>query len=267
MAYRRRTASSPVAPIVGGIVLLLVVVGVAWFFLRPVEPLVDEWAPSALDRGEEAPPGAMAPDADDPEPLDLPPLSASDDFVRQVVARLSAHPELARWLVSDALVERFVGFVLDLAGGFHPAEHAPFLRPAEPFQVETVGGRQVMAEASHRRYDPMVAVIQSLDVDGSVRLFRQLRPLIDEAWAARGAPGSFDDALALALRNLRDVPLPEGRVEVVQDEGVWVFADPEFERLRGAAKALLRTGPENARRLQARGAEFEARLGLAPPAD
>ena len=100
--------------------------------------------------------------------------------------------------MTDRLVDRFVGTVVDLAGGFYPGEHLPFLRPDQPFTTRTEGGRLVVAPESHRRYDLLTAVIVSVDVEGSVRLYRQLRPLVEEAWANRGLPGDPDEALALS---------------------------------------------------------------------
>jgi hypothetical protein len=260
LAYRRRTASSPVGPILAGVVLLLLVVAGAWFFLRPVEPLVDDWAPSALEGARDQVPGdePAAPEA--VEPLDLPELDRSDELVRRLVSGLSAHPQLARWLVTDALVERFVGTVLDLAGGFHPAEHVPFLRPEAPFSARAEGGRTVIAPEAYARYDLLAAVVQSLDADGTVRLFRQLRPLVDEAWERKGSPGDFNEALRMAVGNLLEVRVPDTAPEVVEEEGVWIFRDAELEARRGAAKALIRMGPGNAARVQGKLREMEARL-------
>jgi len=250
-AYTRRNPSGPpVVPIVLVLVMLLVVGGAAWLWLRSGADRPSDWSPSDFDTAdatvEPEPPSTPG----DPPPLDLPELEASDEFVRRLVAGLSAHPRLAAWLATDALIQRFVGTVVDLAGGFHPAEHVPFLRPEAPFSVRETGGRTVIAESSYARYDLHAAVVQSLDTQGTVRLFRQLRPLIDEAWAERGLPGTFDDALELAFQNLLAVQVPAEPPEVIDVEGVWIFAEPELENRRGAAKALIRMGPDNARRVQ-----------------
>lgn len=262
LAWTRRSPSSPfpTGAVLGAMVALAVVALGLWFVLRPSPEMVDDWAPSAFDREDVEAPAVDAVEFETFEPLDLPALSASDEAVRRLLATLSAHPEWARWLVTDDLIRRFVGVVVDLAGSFHPAEHVPFLRPEAAFTVSAEGSRTVMSEASMRRYDLHVAVLQSLDVEGSIRLYRQLRPLIDEAYADLGVPGDFDDALTLAFRNVREVRLPPEPWTLVQDEGVWLFSDPEIEGLRGAAKGLLRMGPDNARRVQERLGLFERRL-------
>ncbi|TVP47543.1 MAG: DUF3014 domain-containing protein [Gemmatimonadales bacterium] len=262
---RRNTSEPPVVPIVLAIVMLLLVGGAAWFWLRSDVDRPTDWSPSDFATTDAEPEAEPPPPSGDPPPLDLPELETSDEFIRRLVSGLSAHPRLAAWLATDALIQRFVGTVVDLAGGFHPAEHVPFLRPESPFSVRESGGRTVIAEASYARYDLHAAVIQSLDTDGSVRLFRQLRPLIDEAWAERGLPGTFDDALELAIDNLLAVRVPTDPPEVVEVEGVWMFADPELESRRGAAKALLRMGPDNARRIQEKLRDVQVRLPPPPP--
>lgn len=264
--YRRRDPSGPpLAPLALVVVVALLVGVAAWFFLRTGEPDPSDWAPSAFDTA--GAPAEVDPAADRTRvpPLDLPELEASDEFVRRLVSGLSSHPRLAAWLVTDDLVHRFVGLVVDLAGGFHPAEHAPFLRPDEPFTVEERGGQTVIAEASYRRYDLLAAVVQSLDTEGTVRLFRQLRPLVDEAYAERGLPGTFDDALELAFRNMLAVEIPAGPLEVRAEEGHYVFRDAELEARRGAAKALLRMGPENARRVQQKLRDVQVLLPRSSP--
>jgi hypothetical protein len=265
-AYRRRDpAGPPLVPLalVGAVTLL---VGIAaWFLMRSGEPEPSDWAPSPFDTA--GAPAEVDPTADraDVPPLDLPELEASDEFVRRLVSGLSSHPRLAAWLVTDDLIQRFVGTVVDLAGGFHPAEHVPFLRPDEPFTVETRGGRTVISDASYRRYDLLAAVVQSLDTEGTVRLFRQLRPLVDEAYAQRGLPGDFDDALELAFRNMLAVEIPDGPLEVRAEEGLYLFRDAELEARRGAAKALLRMGPDNARRVQQKLRDVQVRLPRSSP--
>jgi hypothetical protein len=261
VAYRRRssTSSGPsVVPIAGAfLVVLAVIAGAVWWFTRSAEDS-GEPTPSSFDAADTT--GMSSRDREPPPPLDLPELDASDAFVRRMVATLSSHPDFARFLVPDRLVNRFVRTVADLAGGFYPAEHVPHLRPDAPFAVREEGGRTVIDPASYRRYDPLASTFASLDPAGTVRLFRQMRPLIDEAWNDLGAPGDFDEALRLALGNLRAVQVPAGSVEVVRNEAVWSFADPELEARRGAAKALIRTGPDNARRIQAQLEALEREL-------
>lgn len=197
----------------------------------------------------------------EPEPSELPELEESDGIIRQLVGRLSAHPQLAQWLANENLVRRFVLVVVDLAGRSNPAANVPFLRPQREFEVRAEGDVLTMAPASHRRYDLLVTVFESLDTEGTVETYHRLDPLIQEAYAELGiGEPTFHQMLMVALRNLQEVQLPEEPPELVDADGIYVFRDPERENLRGAEKALIRMGPENARRVQEKAADLAAEL-------
>ena len=260
---RRRRSQPPIAAIAGGAALLVFVVAGIWLWFQR-DAGVEDPAPEPGAPVAEAP----GPEFDDPDvpPLDLPELSASDEFVRGLVERLSQHPQLARWLVTDNLVERFVSVVVDLAGNQNPAANVRFMAPEAPFQSQVVQGERRIDPDSYRRYDLLAATFASLDTEGTVRLYRQLRPLIEEAWDDLGVSEfTFDEALALAIRNLLDAEIREDppRVELV--EGVYEFSDPTLENRRGAEKALLRMGPDNTRRIQGKVRELGRALGMQLP--
>lgn len=241
---------------------LLVVAGIVWLWQGTGD--------GAGDPGD-AVPAASLPDDSLPlaqrelPPLDLPELPASDAFVRDLVAGLSSQPQLARWLVTDDLIQRFVGVVVDLAGSSNPSSHVPFMVPEGTFAAVPSDGGMVIAPETWRRYNLISDTFVSLDTERSVELYLQLRPLVEEAYAQLGIPDySFDDLLAMAIQNVQDIQVPEEPLEVVGADGVYVFADPEVEARRGAEKALLRMGPANARRIQEKMGAFGRELGLTP---
>src|SRR5688572_5359066 len=60
----------------------------------------------------------------------LPPVAQSDTYLRRVVALLSQHPTLVRWLASDALLQRTALAVEQAGDGRSPSVHFQFARPA-----------------------------------------------------------------------------------------------------------------------------------------
>ncbi|MCZ7652098.1 MAG: DUF3014 domain-containing protein [Thermoanaerobaculia bacterium] len=236
------------------VALLIAVVGVGWWVLRrqpaaAPAPAADAAAAAAIAPAEESELSAE-PVAADP-PLALPALGASDALMRQLVAGLSAHPQLVAWLAPEELVRRFVAAVVSVAEGESPAGHVRFLAPAAPFAVAARGGRTFLDPAGYRRYDLLAEVFVSLDTEGTARLYRQLRPLCDEALRELGYPGGrFDDFLARAIGRMLRVPPLERAPELEPRVVSHAFADPELEALSPADKHLLRFGPDNARRVQ-----------------
>lgn len=248
---RRRRSEGPALAIllVVGIAVFLSVVG--WLWLRSREtpapttapPTAFEEEPTELDPG--------------PETLDLPELGSSDDFIRSLVAGVSAYPELASWLVTDELVRRFVGVVVDLAGGLSPRSRLEFLIPEEEFEVLEIGEITVIDPEGYRRYDLLTETFVSLDTQGAAQIYHHLYPLLDETYAELGIPDqSFDDAVTLAIGNLLTVEVPEVPLELQPNEAIYEFRDLGLEMRSPAEKHLIRMGPENARQFQAKLSEL-----------
>lgn len=257
---RRRRSSSPLPRILAAVAIILVLVGLGWLWYQSRED--PEPPPTAPTVEEPTPEPAEEPDV---PPLELPELSASDEFVRTLVARLSEHPQLAQWLANDELIHRFVMVVVDLAGGSNPAANVEFMVPDESFSVRESDGRLYIAPESHARFNLLAATFASLDTEGTVQLYRQLRPLIIESYEELGIPDyTFDEMLEMALRNLLAVEVPDEPVEVVAHEELYDFQDPELEARGGAEKALHRMGPENTRLIQAKLEELARELGIQP---
>jgi hypothetical protein len=195
-------------------------------------------------------------------------LATSDIVVRELVSEISANPKLAAWLVNDDLVRRFVASADNIASGISPQAHLDFLRPREGFEVDQRrNGVLVIENGSYARYDFVAQVVSSLDTEGMVTLYRELEPLIDEAYAEIGpANAKFDDRLDRAFDLLLAVPVLEGPAQVEQLVVTYAWADDKLEALSGAQRHFLRMGPENVSLIQGKLREFRAALA-APPAD
>lgn len=257
MAYsrrgRRQSSQSRLFGTVAAIVLLLVVGGGVWWWLARDRPAAPEDLPVATEPSPDTDPTRPGMGVDE----ERPDLDASDEWVRGLVQRLSQHPRLAEWLATDELIRRFVVVVVDMAGNSNPAANVAHMRPAAGFQARQEDGRFVIAPESHRRYDVMAAAFASLDTEGTMEAYRRLYPLMEEAYEELGIPDhSFHDMLRMALQNLRAAHVPDEPVELVGEEGIYVFRDAEMEQLRGLEKVMIRLGPANARQVQAKADEL-----------
>lgn len=258
---RRRSSVPPVAW-VGIAVLVLSGVVAWWLWLRSPEPAPQ---PAPVVAGDSAARTLAE------EPFVIPSLNASDAAVRTLVEGVSAHPQLAAWLVPDDLIRRFVEAVVDISRGSSPLPAMEVLIPPEPFSVDEVGDRLVVDPRSQERFDLLAQVVASIDPQAAARVYRQLLPLFREAYQEMGmADGSFEEVLDRAIDNLLAVRVPEGPLEVQAAIGRYVYVDRSLEDLTPAAKHLLRMGPENARLVQEKLAEIRGALDLsgeATPSD
>jgi Protein of unknown function (DUF3014) len=191
-----------------------------------------------------------------PLPSGVPALDASDSFVRELAKGLSTHPQLALWLAAHDLVRTLTVVIENVANGQTPRVHLGFLSPKEPFAVLQKQGRLVIDPRSYARYDDLVDGLASLDSDGCVTLYRRLEPLFDAAYRDLGYPeGGFRSALGRALAMLEAAPTLDGDVgvsAVKRARVVYEYEDRRVESLTAAQKQLVRLGPRNVRKVQAK---------------
>lgn len=243
----------------GAGILALLVAGGAWLLLR--SPDGSGASDAARSVGDTA---AVAGSANGDTAIQLPALEASDSLVREMGEGLSPRDGWSAWLATEGLVRRFVRTVVSIGAGRSPTSELGFLEPDEEFRVRRSGDTTVIDPASYGRYDAVEEVLVSLEPGRTARLYRQLRPLFQEAYRELGyRQGSFDVALARAVETLLAVPVPNPPIRVVPSGGTaWEFADPELEALSPAQKHLLRMGPESARRVQGKLRELADALEL-----
>ena len=243
-------------------VAVVILVVVAFFFFRQGKPLAPPEA------SEAAPPAAAEPgDAGESEQDliigEVPLLVDSDAWLRQILAQISSHPQLAEWLVTPELIRGFVVVVDNVAEGVSPRKHLEMAIPDESFGVDESDGRIYVDPATHHRFDLLVDVIDSLDTAGTAELYRAIRPLCQQAYQDLGYPGDdFDAILRRAVQRLLATPVVDGPVELERKVTAYQFADPALEELSPAAKQFLRLGPENLTQLQAKVRALSRAIGL-----
>ncbi len=246
-------------PAAWAVAVIGLVVSFAFVVFRGPKP---QATPSPSSTATAAPSPAAEPSPAPAPPL--PPLDASDAFVRKVAEGLSAHPELTRWLAQTALVRALTGVVANVAEGETPRPHLGFLAPQRGFRAAGRPGRLTVPDPeSFADYDLFGDTVASVDVSAAVGAYRMLGPLFDAAYQDLGHPaGGFPQALERAIRALLAVPvLPEGVALAPHTVG-FRYADPKLEALTPAQKQFLRTGPRNVRLVQ--GKLRELAVALAP---
>jgi hypothetical protein len=217
-----------------------------------------------------APLAATSPAAASPMPSPgerLPPLDESDAFVRQLVAGLSAHPELARWLAGTGLVRTLTAVVANVADGETPRPHLETLAPRQRFRAARRPARLIVPDpVGFSGYDLFGDAVASVDASGAAAAYRSLAPLFEAAYVDLGHPeGGFPGALDRAIRALLAAPVLRDDVELVPHAVGFKYADPKLEGLTPAQKQFLRIGPRNVRLVQGKLRELAAALVPATP--
>jgi len=235
------------------VVIVLIAAGAAWYFLRP-EPEDTTPVTSPEPTVEEV--------QEEVEAIEVE-LSKSDDLVRGLVLELSSRPEVARWLLTDNLIRRFVAAVDLIANGRSPKAPIDFIELSGSFQASEEGGQEFINPKSYKRYERVAGIIDSLDTAGFVTLYKKLRLPIQEAYRDLGYPeGDFNATFKDAIMSLIETPVVEDRILLDKDVLTYRMQNPELEDLTPAQKHLLRMGPDNMRTVQAKLRDIAQKLGF-----
>ncbi len=190
-------------------------------------------------------------------------LDSSDVVARKLAKELSSHPQLAIWLMNEDLIRRFTAVVDNIANGLSPRSHIEFLAPKGKFQLIEKDGRFYINPASYKRYNLVGDVFASLDSEGCVKFYNQLKPLFQKAYRELGYPTQdFQETLFKSIIELLKTPIIEGEILLKKKVITYEMVDPKLEQLSRAQKHLIRMGPENVRKIHMKLREIALALGI-----
>jgi hypothetical protein len=218
-------------------------------------PIVPPLPPEPITPEPEISPPVVV-QAPEPEPLDL-----SDGAVKTKLISLSDYDAFARLLIDDSVLQRFVVTTTSLADETISPSHRVLNNPEKPFRTYKQADKDWIDPASYKRYTPYVDVFDSLETESLLGLYQEYKPAIEEIFAEISGPDDdFNEKLIDAIDILLDTPEVPVPVEVFTDSVMFKFADPQLEELAAPQKQLLRTGPENMRRIKAKLREVKQAL-------
>jgi hypothetical protein len=247
------------------VIVVLIAAGAAVYYFYLMPPSPEETSESRIRQRSAAEREQQEAWESEIEPIEVE-LDKSDELVRKLVGELSSHPGLARWLVTDDLIRKFVSIVDVIATGGNPTRDMKSIKLTGDFQVGEEEGRTFMDPKSCLRYNRIADIIASLDAEGSVKLYRQLRLPIRLAYRELGYPEEdFNETLKKAVLELLETPIVDHRIYLERAVITYTFADPELESLNPAQKNLIRMGPDNMRKIQAKLREIAQALGIQLP--
>jgi len=186
---------------------------------------------------------------------ELPPvkLDKSDDLVRELAQGLSSQPNFGAWLKTKDLIRKFTAAVDNIANGLSPRLQIEFFTQAEDLKVIKKDRKFYVNPASYERYNLVVDVFDSLNVEECVTFYKKFKPLIQEAYRDLGYPKEdFDQTLFRAIVELLKTPVVRGDILVEKKIVTYMMVDQKLESLSEAQKHLLRMGPENVEIVQAK---------------
>jgi len=258
--------------IIVGILLIVILAVVFWpsedepeTVINP-EPEVTEPEVTPSEEPEIFEPSQPAPtveldEKDEVEPLPEPvepdpePLDTSDPAVKASLIESSSADEetVNRMLVNEGLIQRFVVSVTNLANDEMAPNHQLLTPPEQNFRVYSQAGKQWIDAASYKRYTPYVDMLESFNNEALLNIYGIYKEDIQAKFSEIGNPNEdFNEVLLKAIDQLLDTPEVPVPVEVYTDSVAYKYADERLENLNEPQKQLLRTGPDNMRRIKAK---------------
>lgn len=193
------------------------------------------------------------------EPVPL--LAESDAFVQQKALAMINNNVLSSSLVQQDLVRQFVVFVDNLAQGELTRKVSPLKGPEKLFSVSEITNKVYLNPEGFHRYDAYVDSIAKMDEQSLITTYKQLTPLLEEAFTELGySNAKFNDRMLQAIKMLLAAPIIEDPIELNSISVNYQFVDPNLEALPSAQKLLIRMGPENTRKLKVALRKIESQL-------
>ncbi|MBF7074475.1 DUF3014 domain-containing protein [Glaciecola sp. MH2013] len=188
------------------------------------------------------------PEAVVPDPL---PIDESDSAIKTALVSVAENPAIAQYLVSEDLLQKFVINVNNIANAEMSPTHSLLNEPEDEFRVYQQADRDWIDAASFKRYNAYVDALASMDAEDLIALLDTYRPTIESKFSEISMPGSsFNSTLLSAINELLDTPIVPLPIEVYSDSVMYKYKDEKLENLSGPQKQILRTGPENTRKIK-----------------
>lgn len=240
----------------------------AWWYLGPEPEPVPEAAPPATAAPAEPEPETPVHPLPGPEPapdpgelVELPALDDSDGYFSLALGDLLG-PGIDELLVGSGVIEKFVATIDNLPREKIADSIRPLGRPAGSFQVDELDDdTYTISPANADRYQPLVDMLTSADVDAIYATYERFYPLFQQAYENLGYPDAyFNDRVVEVIDHLLATPVPERPPVLVRPHVLYQYEDPELESLSSGQKALLRLGPDQAARVKTVLREFRAKI-------
>jgi hypothetical protein len=190
----------------------------------------------------------------------LPALDHSDGMVRDALTTLSGK-QLDALLSGKALIPRIVATINALPDAKLSPQMVPVHSPRGAFAVTQNKGGTIMATANAHRYDRYVEPFLAVDNNALVTWYVRNYPLFEEAWKQLGIPQKhFNDRLITVIDLLLATPTPDKPPQLVAENGNYVFANPQLERLSAGQKIMLRLDAKQENQVKAKLTALRAML-------
>lgn len=199
-----------------------------------------------------------------PDPA-LPALEDSDVAALAALRALLGQSFVTTMLEPRSLVRRLVVSIDNLPNERLSMKYRVVRAVPGAFEVTGSETALQIAPTNAARYQPLLDALLAADAAHWVALYRLWYPLLQQAYAEMADPRQlFNDRLLVVIDHLLAVQVPAALPALTHPGVLYAYADAALQQQSAGARILIRMGPANAARVQARLREIRSLLGAAP---
>ncbi len=188
-------------------------------------------------------------------------LINSDKLVLSRAATLLPAKNDVSLISPQNIINRFVVFTDNLAHGKVIKSFSPLRKPKAPFAVLESQNSMILDPAGYKRYDLYANIIDKLDLNMVMKEYQRFMPLINKSYKNIGYnDGDFTKTLITAISIINNAPIINHKIKLVAPSAMYKFADSNLEKLNDVQKLIIRTGPENTKKIQTKLAKLKIKL-------
>lgn len=179
--------------------------------------------------------------------IQLPLLDESDGPLLESLSQLVSTEKFRSLFNLTNIVRRFVTTVDNLSRKNIPQKYLITKPVSGRFVTRSEADVVYLDKKNYSRYQPLISLLDSLDLEKLVAVYIHFYPLFQEAYEDLGYPSAyFNDRLIKVIDQLVATPEIRTPVKLVRPRILFQYADPELEQLSSGQKILIRIGPDNA---------------------
>ena len=179
-------------------------------------------------------------------------LENSDESFQKAVKSTSEN--LLEWFLAKDVIKKFIVIINDLSQNQMPYKHRAYIKPPGKIIVKMDAKGLYLAKQSYSRYNPLATAIEAIDVQTGLDLYIVFKPLFEKVYKEFSYPAQYhlDDIFMKAAANVIEAPMVTNRIGLVKHTISYKYADKKLESLNDVEKLMIRMGPENTKKIQAK---------------
>jgi hypothetical protein len=198
-----------------------------------------------------------------PEQPALPKLSASDEFMLNILTGLVGNKSLMSLFYTKQIIHNIVTTIDNLPRKHLPLSVMPVKRVPGLFITEGPEDGKTISPKNAARYLDYMRIAELVDAQKLGEVYVRLYPLFQQAYEELGYPKKyFNDRLLVVFNHLLAAPDLNEPVKLVQPNVFYMYADPDLEARSAGQKILMRMGGKNEAKIKAKLREIKRQVML-----